>query len=195
MLAPVAPIAGAVLAAGAGRRMGGPKATIESGGERLLDSAVDALFAAGCDPVLAVVRPGTTPRLGQAVVNADPSRGMRSSLELAVDAAEKAGPVGALAVVLVDVPDLLPDAIRLVMSSWRPGRIAVGTHGAQIGHPIVMSPLLWRAAVGQAGPDEGARAFLRARSDLVDRIAIPGDGTDLDTPADLERWRISTGRQ
>ena len=93
---------------------------------------------------------------------------MRSSLQPAIEAAETAGSVAALAVVLVDLPGLTPDAVQLVLRAWRPGRIAVGA-------------------------DEGARAFQRTRTELVDRIPIEGDGTDLDTPADLERWRASTG--
>ncbi|MDT4942930.1 MAG: hypothetical protein QOJ34_3019, partial [Pseudonocardiales bacterium] len=36
--------------------------------------------------------------------------------------------------------------------------------------------------------DEGARALLAARPDLVDEVDVPGDPTDLDTPADLARW-------
>ena len=51
----VAPAAGLVLAAGAGRRYGGPKALVEYDGQRLVDRAVWTLRAGGADPVLVVL--------------------------------------------------------------------------------------------------------------------------------------------
>ena len=179
-------IAGAVLAAGSGTRMGAPKADLVVDGQRLLDRAVAVLRDAGCEPVIAVVRDGTDRVVGATtVVNPDPSRGQRSSLELAVAAGESAD---ALAVVLVDVPGVGAVAVRTVIDAWSPGRIAVARYGSVRGHPTVMSPGLWRQAVAMAGADEGARALLRARADLVDEVEVRGDPADLDTPEDLARW-------
>jgi molybdenum cofactor cytidylyltransferase/nicotine blue oxidoreductase len=181
-------VAGAVLAAGSGTRMGTPKAELVVGAERLLDRAVRAVSDGGCAPCYAIVRDATAVAGAVAVVNPDPARGQRSSLELAVEAA---GDVAALAVVLVDVPGLSADAVRTVTAAWRPGRIAVGVSGSRRAHPTVMSPELWRAALGLAGPDEGARALLRARPELVDEVAVELDPADLDTPADLAAWRAA----
>ena len=47
--------AGLVLAAGEGRRFGGPKAPYVLDGERLVDRAVRVLREAGCDPVVVVL--------------------------------------------------------------------------------------------------------------------------------------------
>jgi CTP:molybdopterin cytidylyltransferase MocA len=181
-------VAGAVLAAGAGTRMGRPKAELIVAGRRLLDRAATALRDGGCDPVIAVVRDGTTvsDRV-RAVINPDPARGMRSSLSLAVDAAALAG-ADALAVLLVDVPGVAADAVRAVVAGWQPGRIAIASYQGTRGHPTVMAPDLWREALGAAGPDEGARALLKARPELVDEIEVAGDPTDLDTPEDMRRW-------
>jgi molybdenum cofactor cytidylyltransferase/nicotine blue oxidoreductase len=178
-------VAGAVLAAGAGSRMGRPKATLVVDGARLLDRAVEALRTAGCAPIHAVVRDGMDVAGAEVIVNPDAERGQRSSLELVVAAARGCD---ALAVVLVDVPGLTADAIRTVVAAWRPGRIAVAAARGRRAHPIVMSPVLWREAVTLAGPDEGARGLLRARPDLVDEIAVEDDPTDVDTPADLADW-------
>lgn len=178
-------VAGVVLAAGSGSRMGRPKAELVVAGERLLDRAVGVLAASGCDPVVAVVRAGIAAPGATAVVNADPERGMRSSLELAVAAA---GDADALAVLLVDVPGISAAAVRTVLAGWHPGRIAVGRYGGRRGHPTVAGPAEWRAALALAGPDEGARALLRARPDLVDEVDVTGDPADLDTPDDLARW-------
>ena len=178
-------IAAAVLAAGAGTRMGGPKADLVVHGQRLLDRAVATASQAGCAPVVAVLREARSVDGAIAVVNAKPDRGMRSSLALAVDVA---GTADAIAVLLVDMPGTTPFGLRAVIDAWRPGRVAVGCYDQVRAHPIVMAPELWRAALELAEPDEGARAFLAARSDLVDEVDVPGDPTDLDTQDDLARW-------
>ena len=113
---------------------------------------------------------------------------MRSSLELAVAAA---GAADALAVLLVDVPGVGAGAVRAVVAAWRPGRIAVARYAGRRGHPTVMAPGLWRDALSGAGADEGARALLAGRPDLVDVVDVPGDAADLDTADDVRRW---TGR-
>lgn len=179
-------VAAAVLAAGSGTRMGRPKAEIVVDGVRLVDRAVAAAHEAGCAPVYAVVRSGTDVAGAIAVVNPDPDRGMRSSLDLAVAAA---GDASALAVLLVDHPGISADAISAVATAWSPGRIAIGRYGEGRGHPTVMAPELWRAALELAGPDEGARRFLASHPELIDEVDVPGDPTDLDTPDDLARWR------
>jgi CTP:molybdopterin cytidylyltransferase MocA len=178
-------VAAAVLAAGSGSRLGRPKADVVIAGERLLDRAVAAARDAGCAPLYAVVRESTDVVGAVAVVNPDPDRGMRSSLELAVAAA---GDAAALLVLLVDNPGVSAAAVEAVAVAWSPGRIAVGRYAERRGHPIVMAPGLWRSAIEDAGPDEGARAFLAAHPDLIDEVDVPGDPADLDTPDDLARW-------
>lgn len=176
-------IAGVVLAAGAGRRMGAPKAELVVDGRRLVDRAADVLAAGGCAPVLAVVRPGTEVPGARAVINPDPDRGMRSSLEVALDAAGT--DVDALLVLLVDTPGVGADAVAAVRAAWRPGRIAVARFRSRRGHPIAMAPGQWRESIEYAAPDEGARAYLAAHEGLVDEITVPGDPTDLDDPQDI----------
>jgi molybdenum cofactor cytidylyltransferase/nicotine blue oxidoreductase len=169
--------------------MGRPKAELVVGGVRLLDRAVAVLRDAGCDPVIAIVREGTNVAGANAVVNPDPDRGMRSSLELAIDAG---GGSDALAVLLVDTPGVGPDAVREVIAAWRPGRIAVGRFpGKRRGHPVVMDRALWREAIALAQPDAGARVLMWIKPYLVDEVRVSGDATDLDTPEDVTAWTAS----
>jgi molybdenum cofactor cytidylyltransferase/nicotine blue oxidoreductase len=165
--------------------MGRPKAELVVAGVRLVDRAVRILREGGCDPVIAVVRPGTAAPGALVVENPEPDRGMRSSLGLAVEAAAGAD---ALAVVLVDLPGLTAGAVGAVADAWSPGRVAVASYAGRRGHPTVMAPALWREALAAAGEDEGARRLFAARPELVDEVAVRGDPTDLDTPAELQRW-------
>ena len=59
-------VAGVVLAAGAGTRLGQPKALVRVRGELLLDRAVQTLRAAGCDPVVVVLGAGAPEALASA---------------------------------------------------------------------------------------------------------------------------------
>lgn len=167
--------------------MGAPKAALNVDGQRLIDRAVTVLAAGGCAQVLAVVRSGLAVPGAQIIVNPLPDRGMRSSLALAVDAADALG-ADALAVVLVDMPGIPAAAVAAILARWTPGRIAIASYDTRRSHPSVMSPELWRTALTLARPDEGARNFLARNPNLVDEVAVDGDPRDLDTPADLNNW-------
>jgi molybdenum cofactor cytidylyltransferase/nicotine blue oxidoreductase len=175
-------IVGVVLAAGSGSRMGRPKGELVVGGVRLVDRAVSALHDGGCERVIAVVRPGVQVPSADAVENPDPERGMRSSIELAIEAAADAD---AVAVLPADMPGVGAAAVRAVLGGWRPGRVALAHYPDGSGHPVVMAPSLWHQALRVAGPDEGARRYLAANEGLVDLVPAAGHASDLDTPADL----------
>jgi CTP:molybdopterin cytidylyltransferase MocA len=170
--------------------MGTPKAELQVDDVRLVDRAVAVLRDGGCDEVVAVVRAGVTVPGARIAVNVDPERGLRSSLALAVDAA---GDADALAVLLVDMPGVRAAAVRSVLARWTPGRIAIASYSGRRGHPTVMSPDLWCAALELAQGEEGARALLASRPELLDVVPVDGDPTDLDTPADLRNWTSRLG--
>jgi CTP:molybdopterin cytidylyltransferase MocA len=184
----VSRVSGVVLAAGAGRRMGTPKADLVVDGRRLVDRAVAVMAHGGCDEIVVVIRAGTGPVDGaRVVVNPDPERGMRSSLVAGLDVATG----DAMAVMLVDTPGIEAEAVAAVLDRWRanPERIVVADFDGRRGHPIVMAAEKWRAAVAMAGADEGARRYLAANADMVDDLDVSGDPTDLDRPEDLQAWR------
>ena len=111
---------GLVLAGGAGTRMGRDKATLELGGERLVDRAVRCL-AACCDEVL--VAPGTARPLTVA--------GARTIADASGDG-PLAGIVGALqhaqtpllAVIAVDMPQASAPVLQALSAAWQ-GEAAV----------------------------------------------------------------------
>lgn len=186
---PLSPrVLGVVLAAGAGRRMGGPKALLVVEGTRLLDRATAVLRAGGCDGVGAIVPPGVVASPGVLTVeNPSAQTGMRSSLELAVTVAQG---YDAVAVTLVDTTGVSVEAVGATVAAWRadPSRIYVAQYNGRRAHPAVMTTERWAAAVELADADEGARRYLQAHAaDVVD-VAAPGDAVDLDTPEDLARW-------
>ncbi|MEU1363278.1 nucleotidyltransferase family protein [Micromonospora zamorensis] len=184
--------AGLLLAAGAGRRYGRPKALVELDGVPLVRRGITLLGDGGCTPVHVVLGAGAdeVPDLPGAVpVRHDGwPEGLGSSLRRGL--ASLPADVPAAVVVLVDQPLLSPVAVRRVRAAYAGGAlVAVATYAGRPGHPVLLAratwPLLDRYAVG----DRGARDLLRDRPDLV--VEVPCDDVgaplDVDTPADLLR--------
>src|SRR5689334_1096826 len=104
-------VAGVVLAAGAGTRLGQPNALGRVRRELLLDRAVQTLRAAGCAPVVVVLGAGAPEALASAddtafepVTNPDWPTGMGSSLRVGLQAVT--GRADAAVLSLVDQPGM-----------------------------------------------------------------------------------------
>jgi len=176
------PTAGLVLAAGEGRRFGGPKAPAVVDGERLVDRAVRVLREGGCDPIVVVLGAwvGEVPG-AQIVVNDEWLEGMGSSLRAGLAALD----ADRVVVTLVDLPGMSAEAIRRFVNS--PSRLAQGAFGGERGHPVVIGSEHIDGVVRAARRDKGARDYLREHAAEVSVIEI-GDvasGEDLDEPRPL----------
>lgn len=183
-------VAGLVLAAGAGRRFGGPKALVVVDGQRLVDRAVRVLRDGGVDGVYVVS--GAVPLTVAGAVTVDNPEwetGMGSSLRRGLAALPAA--VDAAVIVLVDQPGLTGPAVaRLVQASRRTGAdtVAVATYDGRRRHPVALGRRHWAAVSDLAVGDVGARPFLSAHAELVTAIECSdvADPTDLDTAEDLQ---------
>ncbi|MBD7919744.1 NTP transferase domain-containing protein [Cellulomonas sp. Sa3CUA2] len=181
------PLLGLVLAAGAGTRMGRPKALCTTpDGVPWLRLAHDALLGGGCarvrvvlgaaaDDARALVPPGT-----EVVVAAGWAGGMGASL-----AAGLAGPPGEVAVVitLVDLPDLDARAVsRVTAAPVGPHDLRRAVFGGSPGHPVLVGRDHWAPLGTHLHGDAGARGYLLAHPPVeVDCTDLPG-GRDRDTP-------------
>ncbi|MBO0828291.1 MAG: nucleotidyltransferase family protein [Streptosporangiales bacterium] len=176
--------AGLVLAAGAGRRFGGPKALARIDGVRLVDRMVAVARDGGCRPVVVVEGAASlAPVSGARVVHADDwAEGMGASLRTGLAALPD--DAGACVVLLVDTPWLTGAAVRHVLAG-RPGRGArVAVYEGRRAHPVVLARAVWPEVARLAVGDEGARAWMRAHPDEVTEVDCTGlaDPTDVDVP-------------
>jgi CTP:molybdopterin cytidylyltransferase MocA len=187
------PVAGLLLAAGEGRRYGGPKALVELDGRLLVERATEVLTAGGCSPVTVVLgarAEEVVTRAGldgtRTVFNAGWSSGMGSSLRVGL-AALATTRAEAVVVLLVDTPGIGPEAVRRLAAGGSADSLAVATYGGRPGHPVLLGRDHWTGVARLAEGDTGARPYLAAHPELVRQVPCDdiATGADVDVPADL----------
>jgi CTP:molybdopterin cytidylyltransferase MocA len=182
-------VAGVLLAAGAGSRLGQPKATVELGGEPLASRGVALLRDGGAEPIVIVTGAVAVDLPGALIVhNPDWRTGMGSSL--AAGLATVPDDCGAVVIALVDQPLVGAAAVRRLIAAYRAGaRVAVAAYDGARRNPVLIAREHWPAVTALAVGDAGARPFLRAYRELVTPVECgdTGSADDVDTPADLAR--------
>jgi CTP:molybdopterin cytidylyltransferase MocA len=191
---PVAPppppaVAGILLAAGEGSRLGRPKALVEIGGEPLARRGVALLRDGGASPIVVVTGAVAVDLPGVlAVHNPDWRSGMGSSL--AVGLATVPDDRAAAVIALVDQPLVGTEAVRRLIAAYAAGAgVAVAAYEGAPRNPVLLARRHWAAVVELAVGDAGARPFLRAHPELVTLVECGDTGRpdDLDTRSDLDR--------
>lgn len=192
-------IAGLVLAAGRGTRMGGPnKLTAELDGAPLVRHAVETARAAGLAPVVVVT--GHAPEAVTSALagcdvtfvhNPDFAAGMSTSLRAGLAALP--GEVDGAVVLLGDMPRVPPGLVRALMAAFDPAggiHAAVPVRGGHRGNPVLFGRRLFGELMTVSG-DVGGRGVLGAHGEAVAEVPVSGDGAflDVDTPEALAAAR------
>lgn len=188
-------VAGLLLAAGGGRRLGGrPKALLEHRGRPLVEHAVGVLRAAGCTRVHVVLGARADAvreraRLDGCVLVENPEWecGMGSSLRAGLGSLAGTGARAAL-VSLVDQPGIGPRAVARVRAAYQDDTSLVSAaYDGVRGHPVLFGAAHWTAIAATATGDRGARAYLKEHEAAITLVEC-GDVAepyDIDTEDDL----------
>lgn len=190
------PIAVLILAAGASRRLGRSKALLTSDdGSNLIQRVVAtaAVFA----PYIYVVIQSEDQSIGQTlgttvvhwVANPDWKEGMASSIRAGIRQIGSEGIFDGALILLVDQPELNVDILSLMTTQFHAGhRIVACLYDDVIGVPALIGAEFFDQLLELTG-DEGARHWLRGRSDGLAVVPFPGGARDVDTAADIGRLR------
>ncbi|MDJ1132850.1 nucleotidyltransferase family protein [Streptomyces iconiensis] len=192
------PVAGLLLAAGGGRRLGGrPKALLQHAGRPLVEHAVRVLREGGCEQVYVVLGAAredvrARARLDGCVLvdNPDWAQGMGTSLCAGLERMTRDGAAGAALVSLVDQPGIGAGAVARVRAAHTsPGSLAAASYEGRRGHPVLFGARHWPGVLASAHGDVGARAYLGGHGDDLALIECGdiADLGDIDTPEDLAR--------
>ncbi len=188
-------VAGVLLAAGGGRRLGGrPKALLEHRGRPLIEHAVRSLRNGGCGPLHVVLGAAAEEVRARAdlsgcavTVNPGWEEGMGSSLRLGL-AALSATDADAALVLLVDQPGIGAKAVARVRLAYRSRTsLAAASYGGERGHPVLFGAERWADIAAGAVGDRGARAYLREHRDAITLVECSdvAEAYDIDTSQDL----------
>lgn len=186
---------GVLLAAGAGSRMGQPKALVlGADGLPWVIGSARALIAGGCADTVVVI--GAAADEVAALLVDEPvtvveatdwEAGMGSSLRAGLEALGDDHADAAL-VHLVDLPDVGPDVVDRLITHAAPGILARASYGKGPGHPVLIGRDHWAGIVEEATGDRGARDYL-ARHPVLDV-----DCSDLATGLDIDDVRSMLGK-
>jgi nicotine blue oxidoreductase len=105
-------------------------------------------------------------------------------------AATLAVDVGAVVVALADQPLIGTEAVARLIAAYRGGAgVAVACYDGKPRNPVLLAREYWPEVIAAATGDQGARAFLHARPELVTHVECGDTGSpdDIDTAADLDR--------
>lgn len=163
-------VVGVLLAAGAGTRMGRPKALVsDERGSWLLRACV-TLRNGGCDDVVVVI--GAEASKARALLGdlpvfiveaADWAEGMSASLRAGLGAA---GEADAALVHLVDLPDVGPEVVHRLIQDASPDALARAVYDGRPGHPMLIGRDHWDGVMQDAVGDRGAGDYLDAHGVL-----------------------------
>ncbi|MFG2831325.1 NTP transferase domain-containing protein [Streptomyces sp. NPDC048434] len=190
-------MAGLLLAAGGGRRLGGrPKALLDHRGRPLVEHAARALRDGGCHPVHIVLGAAAGSVRERADLSAygisenpDWAQGMGSSLRVGL-AALAGSRADAVVVSLVDQPGIGAAAVARVVAAYEGGTsLASAAYDGRRGHPVLFGADRWPDIAATAEGDRGARAYLRQHADALTLVECSdiAEPYDIDTPEDLHR--------
>ena len=198
-------MAGILLAAGDGSRLGQPKALVVLSGQSLARRGIALLQAGGASPVIVVTGAaplsaaelagasgapdepgghgartpaGASDRGRPSVIGVHNPRwqsGMGSSLAVGLAAVPEDSTAAVLA--LADQPLVGPEAVRRLIAAHAAGaRVAVACYEGRPRNPVLISREHWAEVAELAAGDVGARPFLRAHPELVTQIECADTG-------------------
>ena len=182
-------VQGLLLAAGAGRRMGMPKALVrDESGEPWLTRGVEVLREGGCEEVTVVLGASADQAVAlldgtgvDVVIAPDWAEGMGASLRAGLGSLGDG--VEAVLVSLVDLPDLSADVVRRVLDAEvDSGVLRRASYDGRPGHPVLLGRAHWPGVAASAAGDRGARDYLAESAVTLVECGDLATGHDRDTP-------------
>ncbi|WP_122818698.1 nucleotidyltransferase family protein [Nocardioides pantholopis] len=185
---------GLLLAAGAGTRMGMPKALVEDQDGSWLRRSLQVLADGGCSGVTVVLGAaleealplldgvaGAAGTTVQVVVAHEWAQGMSESLRAGLEALAPTAVPAAL-VTLVDLPDVTPEVVRRVAAAADgPAALARATYDGRPGHPVLLGRDHWAAICASVDGDSGARDYLAEHDARAVECGDLATGRDVDS--------------
>jgi molybdenum cofactor cytidylyltransferase len=181
-------IAGVLLAAGRSQRFGSQKLLESWQGEPLVRRSARTLIDAGLLPIIAVIQEDDRLRevlegLGLTLaVNPEPESGVSGSIRRGIAALP--APTEAVLIAVADQPLLTAEAVRALLTAFRPGSIVAPRYGPVMGNPRLYDRVFFPELMKLEG-DRGGQVLAIHHPQAVIEVALPDAmGQDVDHPDD-----------
>ena len=185
-----------ILAAGASKRMGYPKALLSYRGRPFLAGIMEACYAAGVEKRV-VVLGYYHDKIREEIDLSDVVVAMNEDLEAGPIGSIRAGlaalapfPVDGVVVWPVDRPHVAVATVEALLDAFRTTHqpIVVPTHGGHRGHPVLFGRRVFAELLG-APNEEGARAVVHQDPSRVAEVPVedPAVLEDFNTPDDYKK--------
>lgn len=181
---------GLLLAAGAGSRMGRPKALVTGDdGTPWLALGVTALLDGGCEAVTVVLGAAVRDAVSllpdgpvDHVVAPDWADGMSASLRRGLTAlADTDADVAVVS--LVDLPDVGSAVVRRLLEAGAGAEtLTRAAYAGEPGHPVLLGRDHWAGVAATTHGDAGARGYLAAHEGVLVECGDLATGRDVDRP-------------
>jgi molybdenum cofactor cytidylyltransferase len=191
-------ISSLLLAAGLSHRYGGEKLEALIQRKRLIDWAIDHLWASVIDEVIIVVNQETAGLISwrllsdrvKKAVNPHPSHGMASSILCGLELCNPKS--GAVLIAHADMPAVRTEFLNRLASQWEqaPNHIVAPRFKGQQGNPVIIPRIFWEEIRALRG-DVGCKSILNRHPDQIEWVDIDDEAVllDIDFVEDLERLR------
>lgn len=191
-----------ILAAGASRRMGRPKALVKLGRRTILQHVLANLEASQLGEIVVVlghraqeILPTLRGTKSKIVINPKYAQGMSSSIRRGLSQVHPQA--RAVLIALGDQPYIPGEVIDLLLRRYAQGdrEIVVPTYHGRRGHPVIFGRIYWPELRALKG-DVGGKALLRrhARDVLEVEVSVRGVLTDIDKPEDDQKKAATSGK-
>ncbi|MEP6763777.1 MAG: nucleotidyltransferase family protein [Gemmatimonadaceae bacterium] len=194
-------IAALVLAAGGSSRLGEPKQLlVDLNGETLVHRTVRNAIDAGASPVIVVIgaHAAQVAKSVQDFIESEHDvftientawkNGLSLSIQLGVQALKSMnGDVSGAMLLTCDMPSVSVSHLHALGTAFDLGAVRVASsYGSTRGIPAIISRAEFAELLNLSG-DRGAKALLA--QDSTEIVELVGGTFDLDTPADVAKWR------
>jgi len=180
-------IAGIILGAGEGKRMGKSKLNLPLGNKKVIEWVLQAAKQSFLDKIILVIRPKDKEMLEigkkwgvEIITNPNFSKGMSTSIKEALprlDIQEIEG----FFLILGDQPFITSPIINQLISSFSPGKseIIVPYHKEKRGNPVLFD-IFWKEKMMAITGDVGGRVLIKTHPEKVKKINVSDKAIILD---------------
>lgn len=180
-------IAGIILGAGEGKRIGKSKLNLPLGNKRVVEWVLQAAGQSFLDKIILVIRPNDKAMLEigkkwgvEIVINPNFRKGMSTSIQEALEKIDSQEVEGFF-LILGDQPFITPSIINQLVTSFSPGKseIVVPYYKEKRGNPVLFD-ISWKEELMAITGDVGGRVLIKAYPERVKKVKVSDEAIILD---------------